>query len=100
MVELDELLRRPVVVAAVRELGVRALAVEDVLRALQRLGTVRVDVGERDYVCVLEVAGDEQRGLGASVLHAAVACWAAVLEGLQTYSDRGVAELERFLLED
>jgi hypothetical protein len=36
--EVDVLLRRPVLVAAVLELGVTALRVEDVLGALRRLG--------------------------------------------------------------
>src|SRR3954468_22744522 len=98
MGDVHELLRRPSVVAAVRELGVPTLGVEDVLGALHRLGTVRVDVtgdAARPYACVLHVAGEEpERSHGATVLHAALACWAATLEGLQRYSDRGVPELE------
>ena len=97
--ELDQLLRRPAVVAAVRDLGVAALALEDVLAALRSLGNVRIDVDldpEYPYVCVLEAG--EVRGRGRTVLHAALACWAAALEGMTRYTQRGVAELERFLL--
>jgi hypothetical protein len=103
MGDVQELLRRPSVVAAVRELGVSSLGVEDVLAALYRFGTVRVEVtgdAARRYACVLHVAGEEpERSHGATVLHAALACWAATLEGLRQYSDRGVAELEHFLNE-
>src|ERR1700760_5162499 len=85
---MEDLLRRPAVVAAVRVLG-----------ALRRLGAVRIEV-QHDYACVLEVAGEQpERGRGPTVLHAALACWAAALEGLQTYRDRGVSDLERFLVE-
>jgi hypothetical protein len=95
-----ELLRRPSVVTAVRELGVSSLGVEDVLTALHRFGTVRIEVTGDAYACVLHVAGEEpERSQGTTVLHAALACWAATLEGLRQYSDRGVAELEHFLNE-
>ena len=97
--ELDQLLRRPAVVAAVRDLGVDALTLEDVLAALRSLGEVRIDVGqdpEFPYVCVLD--GGDERGRGRTVLHAALACWAGALDGMTRYTERGVAELERFLL--
>jgi hypothetical protein len=99
--ELPDLLRRPAVVAAVRELGVSALGLEDVLGALRRFGAVRIDViadRRRPYACVLQVAGeDPEVGRGRSVLHAAVACWAATLEGFHGYAGRGLADIERFL---
>src|SRR4051794_28336566 len=88
--ELAALLRRPAVVAAVRELGVEALAVEDVLRALRRFGAVRVEVTSdprRPYLCVLQVAGeDPEIARGRSLLHAAVACWAVTLESFEGYT--------------
>jgi hypothetical protein len=101
--EIDELLRRPAVVAAVGELGVTALSVEDVLRALRRFGAVRVEVTaarRRPFVCVLQVAGeDPEIGRGTSVLHAALVCWAATLAGFSGYADKGVTDIERFLAE-
>ena len=101
--ELRVLLDRPAVVAAVRELGVSALSVEDVLRALRRFGAVRVDVTtdlRRPYVCVLQIAGeDPEICRGMSVLHAALGCWAVVLESFQGYADNGVSDVERFLSE-
>jgi hypothetical protein len=99
--ELEQLLRRPVVVAAVRDLGVDSLALEDVLAALRSFGPVRIDVDhdpERPYICVLESDGERERGRGRTVLHAALACWAGALEGVSRYTEHGVAELERFLL--
>ncbi len=96
--ELDQLLRRPAVLTAVRELGVSALALEDVLTALRTFGSVGVvvdDDPERPYVCLLR--GGEERGRGGTVLHAAIACWAETLESLADYTGQGVAELERFL---
>ena len=98
--ELDQLLRRPAVVAAVRDLGVASLALEDVLTALQALGQVRIDVDEHPdhpYVCLLD-AGAEH-GRGRTVLHAAVACWAEALASLGQYTDQGFNALERFLLD-
>jgi hypothetical protein len=95
---LDLLLRRPAVLAAVRDLGVASLSLEDVLGALRAFGSVRVHVDDHPhepYLCLLE-AGDEH-GRGRTVLHAAVACWAGALESLADYTGQGVAELERFL---
>jgi hypothetical protein len=97
--DLDELLRRPAVLAAVRELGVPALSLEDVLAALHGFGSVRITVDEhpeQPYVCLL--AAGEEHGRGRTVLHAAVACWAGALESLVDYTEQGVEELERFLL--
>jgi hypothetical protein len=89
------------VVAALLEFGVTALSVEDVLGALRRFGPVRIDVTadrRRPYSCVLQVAGeDPQVGRGASVLHAALACWATTLESFGVYATRGVSDLESFL---
>jgi hypothetical protein len=99
--DLDDLLRRPAVLSAVRELGLTSLGVEDVLLQLRRFGAVRVDVTADPalpFTCVLDVAGEEpERRSGATVLQAALACWAVALEGVSGYADRGVAELERFL---
>src|SRR4051794_12498842 len=99
--ELRDLLARPEVIAAVRELGVETLAVEDVLGALKRFGAVRLEVTSqrrRPYACVVQIAGeDPEVGRGATVLHAAVACWAATLESFQSYTDTGVKDLERYL---
>src|SRR4051794_24710731 len=90
--EIRALLERPAVVAAVRELGVTSLGVEDVLGALRRFGAVRIDVTtdrKRPYACVLQVAGeDPEVGRGPTVLHAALACWAATLETFQGYTDK------------
>ena len=97
--ELDQLLRRPAVIAAVDDLGLTSLALEDVLVALRSFGTVRIDVDrdpEYPYLCLLE--GGEERARGRTVLHAAVACWARALEDVTLYTERGVAELEQFLL--
>jgi hypothetical protein len=61
---------------------------------------VRIDLdhdGERPYLCTL--AGGAERGRGRTVLHAAVACWAEVLESLRGYTRRGFTDLERFLLD-
>jgi len=101
MPTVDELLRRPAVIAAVAELGVQTLGVEDVLTALHRFGAVRIEVGEdpaRPYECIVHVTGEEpERAHGTSVLHAALACWAATLESARLYSDLGLTELEHFL---
>jgi len=99
MLTVDELLRRPAVVAAVAELGVSALGVEDVLTALRRFGAVRVEVGDdARFTCVVEVAGEApERADGTSVLHAALACWAVTLESARVYSDLGLTEIEHFL---
>ena len=101
MPTVNELLRRPAVVAAVAELRVAALGVEDVLSALRRFGAVRIEVGDdpdRPYACIVEITGEEpERAHGTSVLHAALACWAATLEGARRYSDLGLTELEHFL---
>ena len=97
--ELDQLLRRPAVIAAVNDLGLTSLALEDVLVALRSFGTVRIEVDrhpEHPYLCLLE--GGEERARGRTVLHAAVACWARALEDVTLYTERGVAELEQFLL--
>jgi hypothetical protein len=99
MPELDDLLRRPAVIAAVRDLGVASLGLEDVLGALRELGAVRIDVVEDGYVCTVETGAHLERARGRTVLHAAVACWAEALDGVAVYTERGVAELERFLLE-
>jgi hypothetical protein len=99
--ELEQLLRRPLVVSAVRDLGVASLTLEDVLTALRTFGRVRIDIDQHPtapYVCVLLAGEDRERGRGRSVLHAAVACWADALEGLSRYTQQGVDELERFLL--
>src|SRR4051812_23453453 len=99
--ELSDLLARSAVIAAVRELGIDGLTIEDVLGALRRFGAVRLDVTtdpRRPYVCVLQVAGeDPETGRGRSVLHAAVACWASTLESFNDYTESGVERLERFL---
>jgi len=101
MPTVDELLRRPAVIAAVSELGVETLGVEDVLAALRRYGGVRIEVGEdpaRPYECIVHVRGEEpERAHGTSVLQAALACWAATLESARLYSDLGLTELEHFL---
>ena len=100
--DLDQLLRRPAVVAAVDDLGVDALAIEDVLAALRRFGRVRIELDndrDRPYLCLLEAGGDREQGRGRTVLHAAIACWAEALEGLDRYTREGLAELERFLLD-
>ena len=96
----EELLRRPEVVAAIGELGVASLSVEDVLTALRRFGTVRIEVGEGRpaYTCVLEIPDEQpERAHGTSVLHAALACWAATLDSARRYTDGGLDELTRFL---
>jgi hypothetical protein len=94
---LRELLRRPAVLAAVDELGVSSLGIEDVLTALRRFGSVRIDVGD-EYTCALEIPGEStERATGATVLQAAVACWAEALESAQRYADAGLDELTRFL---
>ena len=101
MPTVDELLRRPAVIAAVAELGVATLGVEDVLTALHRFGAVGIEVGDdpaRPYECIVRVTGEEpERAHGTSVLHAALACWAATLESTRLYSSHGLTELERFL---
>src|SRR5688572_13652156 len=98
MPTVDDLLRRPAVVAAVAELGVSTLGVEDVLGALHGFGAVRIEVGDHIYACVVQIPGEEpERADGTSVLHAALACWAATLESARLYSDRGFTELEHFL---
>ena len=98
---VDVLLQQPAVVAAVLELGVTALTVEDVLGALRQFGPVRIDVTadrRRPYMCVLQVAGeDPEIGRGTSVLYAALACWATTLESFGVYATRGVSDLESFL---
>src|SRR5690349_22165825 len=96
--ELDQLLRRPVVLTAVRELGVSALALEDVLLALRTFGSVGIvvdDDPEQPFLCLLRAG--EERGRGRTALHAALACWAAALESLAVYSGQGVAEFVRYL---
>jgi hypothetical protein len=101
MPTVDELLRRPAMIAAVAELGVATLGVEDVLTALHRFGAVGIEVGDdpaRPYECIVHVAGEEPEcAHGTSVLHAALACWAATLESTLLFSSRGLTELERFL---
>ncbi|MBE2315779.1 hypothetical protein DVA67_007315 [Solirubrobacter sp. CPCC 204708] len=97
--DLEHLLSRPAVIAAVRDLGVASLSLEDVLSALHGFGAVRIVVdndAEQPYVCLLR--DGEERGRGRTVLHAAVACWAGALEGLSRYTAQGVDEIERFLL--
>jgi hypothetical protein len=99
--ELDALLRRPSVLAAVHELGVDSLAVEDVLEALRSFGRVRVELDDHPefpYVCRLAAGDEHERGRGRTVLHAALACWAGALEGFSRYAQQGVEDLERFLL--
>lgn len=102
MPDVQELLRRPSVVAAVRDLGVSALGLEDVLLALHRYGAVRIEVREDaalPYACRLLIAGEEpETGCGTTVLHAALACWAQILDAFGDYATRGQDELERFLL--
>jgi hypothetical protein len=101
MPTVDDLLRRPAVLAAVAELGVATLGVEDVLTALHRFGAVRVEIGDDSYMCIVELPGEEpERACGTSVLHAALACWAATLESARLYSARGLTELEHFLARD
>ena len=100
--DLDQLLRRPAVVAAVQELGVDSLAIEDVLAALRRFGRVRIELDNdrrRPYLCLLEAGDEREQGRGRTVMHAALACWAEALEGVQRYTQRGFGELERFLLD-
>src|SRR3954447_19757744 len=100
--DLDQLLCRPVVVAAVQELGVDSIAIEDVLAALRRFGRVRIELDndpERPYLCVLEASDEREYGRGRTVLHSALACWAEALEDLGRYTEHGLAELERFLLD-
>jgi len=101
--EIEDLLRRPAVVAAVCELGVSSLGAEEVLSALRRFGAVRVELTDDvalPFACVLEVAGeDPEQANGTTVLHAALACWATALESFRACADRGVARLERFLSE-
>jgi hypothetical protein len=101
--EVDVLLARPAVVAAVLELGVSALRLEDVLGALRCFGPVRIDVTtdrRRPYSCVLQVAGeDPETGRGTSVLHATLACWATTLESFGVYATRGLGDLQSFLAE-
>src|SRR5690349_4565794 len=99
--DLDQLLRRPSVVAAVRELNVTSLTLEGVLDALAAYGAGRVegDGGpDRPFGCVLEAGGERETARGGTVLNAAVACWAEVLEGVEAYTRQGVDELEQFLL--
>jgi hypothetical protein len=99
--DVPSLLRRPAVIAAVRELGVTTLGVEDVLGALRRFGAVRIDVTadrRRPYSCVVQVAGeDPEIGRGTTVLHAALSCWATTLESFRGYTDKGLADVERYL---
>jgi len=98
---LTELLRRPEVVAAVDELGIVSLGVEDILTALRHFGGVRIDVDDdpaRPYTCVLEIPGEHpESARGATVLHAALSCWAATLEGTRRYADLGLEQVTRFL---
>jgi hypothetical protein len=99
--DLGVLLARPAVVAAVRELGLTSLSVEDVFGALRAFGAVRLDVTthpKRPYVCVLQVAGEDPvHSRGTSVLHSALGCWAATLESFEGYAGSGLTEVERFL---
>lgn len=100
--ELDQLLRRPAVIAAVRDLGVDSLGPEDVLSALRALGSVRIDVtdhAERPFVCVLDSSEGRESRRGRTVMGAALACWADALDALSEYGRRGVTDLERFLLD-
>jgi hypothetical protein len=95
---VTELLRRPAVVEAVAELGIATLGVEDVLNALSGFGAVRIEVAHDGFTCILEIPGeDPECADGTTVLHAALACWAAALEGTRLYCDRGIAGLERLL---
>ena len=99
--ELDQLLRRPEVVAAVQELGVASLSLEQVLTALQSFGLVRIDIDrhpEQPYVCRLAAGETSEQGRGRTVLHAAIACWAGVLEGCGHYTRQGIADFEQYLL--
>jgi hypothetical protein len=102
MSDVQELLRRPAVMAAVRDLGVATLGVEDVLLALHRYGAVRIEVRENashPYACRVLIAGETpETGHGSTVLHAALACWAQILDAFGHYAARGQDELERFLL--
>ena len=89
-------------IAAVRDLGVSALGPEDVLSALRALGTVRIDVSDhadRPFTCVLDSPDGRESGRGRTILAAALACWADTLDALNEYGRRGVADLERFLLD-
>src|SRR3954447_1067950 len=99
--EIADLLRRPAVIAAFRELEVSALAAEDVLGALRRFGAVRIDVTtdrRRPYACVLQVAGeDPEIAHGRTILHAALLCWATTLESFNGYTERGMTDVVRFL---
>jgi hypothetical protein len=99
--DVSSLLSRPAIVAAVRELGVTALGVEDVLAALRRFGAVRIDVTtdrRRPYSCVVQVAGeDPEIGYGTTVLQAALSCWATTLESFNGYTDKGLTDVARFL---
>jgi len=98
---LDQLLRRPDVIAAVEELGIGSLSLEHILTALRRFGTVRIDVGDdraRPYTCVLAIPGEQPESApGTSVLHSALACWAVALEGSRRYTDLGLEQVARFL---
>src|SRR5689334_4677704 len=65
--DLLQLLLRPAIVAAVDDLGLDSLGVEDVLTALRRFGAVRVEVGDT-YTCVLEVPDEPaERAEGPTV---------------------------------
>jgi hypothetical protein len=100
--ELDPLLGRPAIIDAVRDLGLTALGLEDVLAALSSFGSVRIDVtahAARPYTCALETPDGQEHGRGTTVLVAAIACWADALDAVGHYSRRGVAELEQFLLD-
>ena len=100
--DLEQLLGRPAVIAAVRDLGVTSLAVEDVLAALRSFGRVRIELDNHPqypYLCLLEAGTEREHGRGCTVLHAALACWAEALEGFSRYAQHGFAELERFLLD-
>ena len=49
-------------------------------------------------MCIVQVSGEEpERAHGTTVLHAALACWAATLESTHLYGDLGMIELEQFL---
>ena len=98
---LDDLLQRPSLRSAVDDLGVQSLGVEDVLVALKAFGAVRLVVDEspkRPFVCVLTIDGASERGRGSTALHAALKCWAGTLEKMERYTQRGLGELEDFLL--
>ena len=100
--DLDQLLRNPTLVAAVRDLGVSSLALEDVLHALRSLGQVRIELDdhpERPYLCQLDSGGECERARGRTVLNAALACWAEALEAFGAYTQHGLTKLERFLLD-